>query len=84
VIRKKGGVGIALYQEVDIGLICSYIPQSQPLLLYTQLIIVYKRTDIKMIIVSEDEDEGDSNPFLFLGQPVHDNVLNIKPMITVI
>jgi len=31
-----------------------------------------------MIIVSEDEDEGDSNPFLFLGQPVHDNVLNIN------
>jgi hypothetical protein len=31
-----------------------------------------------MIIVSEDEDEGDSNPFLFLGQPVNDNVLNIN------
>ena len=31
-----------------------------------------------MIIVSEDEDEGDSNPFLFLGQPVHDSVLNIN------
>lgn len=31
-----------------------------------------------MIIVSEDEDEGDSDPFLFLGQPVHDSVLNIN------
>jgi hypothetical protein len=29
-----------------------------------------------MIIVSEDE--GDSNPFLFLGQPVYDSVLNIN------
>ena len=31
-----------------------------------------------MIIVSEDEDDSDSNPFVFLGQPVHDSVLNIN------
>lgn len=31
-----------------------------------------------MIIVSEDEDESDSSPFLFLRQPVHDSVLNIN------
>ncbi|MDO9096612.1 MAG: RimK-like ATPgrasp N-terminal domain-containing protein [Candidatus Methanoperedens sp.] len=31
-----------------------------------------------MIIVSEDEDESDSNPLLFLRQPVHDSVLNIN------
>ncbi len=31
-----------------------------------------------MIIVSEDEDESDSNPLLFLRQPVHDSVLNIS------
>lgn len=31
-----------------------------------------------MIIVSEDEDDSDSNPFLFLRQPVHDSVLNIN------
>ncbi len=31
-----------------------------------------------MIIVSEDEDDSDSNPFLFLRQPVHESVLNIN------
>lgn len=31
-----------------------------------------------MIIVSEEEDEGDSNPFLFLRCPVSDNVLNVN------
>ncbi len=31
-----------------------------------------------MIIVSEDEDESDSSPLLFLGQSVHDSVLNIN------
>ncbi len=31
-----------------------------------------------MIIVSEDEDDSDSNPFLFLRQPVHDSVFNIN------
>ena len=31
-----------------------------------------------MIIVSEDEDDSDSNPFNFLGQPVYDSVLNIN------
>jgi hypothetical protein len=31
-----------------------------------------------MIIVSEEEDESDSDPFLFLRQPVHDSVLNIN------
>ncbi len=31
-----------------------------------------------MIIVSEDEDESDSNPLFFLRQPVHDSVLNIN------
>ncbi|MDO8724771.1 MAG: RimK-like ATPgrasp N-terminal domain-containing protein, partial [Candidatus Methanoperedens sp.] len=31
-----------------------------------------------MIIVSEDEDESDSSPFLFLRQPVYDTVLNIN------
>ena len=31
-----------------------------------------------MIIVSEDEDESDSSPLLFLRQPVHDSVLNIN------
>ncbi|GFO96414.1 hypothetical protein ig2599ANME_0603 [groundwater metagenome] len=31
-----------------------------------------------MIIVSEEEDESDSSPFLFLRQPVHDSVLNIN------
>ncbi len=31
-----------------------------------------------MIIVSEDEDDSDSNPLLFLRQPVHDSVLNIN------
>lgn len=31
-----------------------------------------------MIIVSEDEDDSDSNPFNFLGQPVHDSVLNVN------
>lgn len=31
-----------------------------------------------MIIVSEDEDESDSSPFLFLRHPVHDNVLNVN------
>jgi RimK-like ATPgrasp N-terminal domain len=31
-----------------------------------------------MIIVSEDEDESDSSPFLFLRRPVHDSVLNIN------
>jgi len=31
-----------------------------------------------MIIVSEEEDDSDSNPFIFLRQPVHDSVLNIN------
>lgn len=31
-----------------------------------------------MIIVSEEEDDSDSNPLLFLRQPVHDSVLNIN------
>ena len=31
-----------------------------------------------MIIVSEDEDDSDSNPLIFLRQPVHDSVLNIN------
>ncbi len=31
-----------------------------------------------MIIVSEDEDESDSSPLLFLRQSVHDSVLNIN------
>ncbi len=32
-----------------------------------------------MIIVSEDdEDDSDSNPFLFLREPVHDSVLNVS------
>ena len=31
-----------------------------------------------MIVVSEDEDESDSSPFLFLKRPVHDSVLNIN------
>ncbi len=31
-----------------------------------------------MIIVSEDEDESDSSPFLFLRRPVNDSVLNIN------
>ena len=31
-----------------------------------------------MIIVSEDEDDSDSIPFDFLGQPVYDSVLNIN------
>ncbi len=32
-----------------------------------------------MIIVSEeDEDDSDSNPFLFLREPVHDSVLNVN------
>ena len=31
-----------------------------------------------MIIVSEDEDESDSSPFLFLRQAVYDSVLNIN------
>src|SRR3990172_1834977 len=31
-----------------------------------------------MIIVSEDEDDSDSNPLFFLRQPVHDSVLNIN------
>ncbi len=31
-----------------------------------------------MIIVSEDEDDSDSNPLLFLRQTVHDSVLNIN------
>ncbi len=32
----------------------------------------------KMIIVSEDEDDSDSSPLLFLRQPVKDSVLNIN------
>jgi hypothetical protein len=31
-----------------------------------------------MIIVSEDEDDSDSSPLLFLRQPVNDSVLNIN------
>lgn len=31
-----------------------------------------------MIIVSEDEDESDSSPFLFLRRPVYDSVLNVN------
>lgn len=31
-----------------------------------------------MITVSEDEDDSDSSPLLFLRQPVHDSVLNIN------
>jgi len=31
-----------------------------------------------MIIVSEEEDDSDSNPLIFLRQPVHDSVLNIN------
>ncbi len=31
-----------------------------------------------MIIVSEDEDDSDSSPLFFLGQPVRDSVLNIN------
>lgn len=31
-----------------------------------------------MIIVSEEEDDSDSNPLFFLRQPVYDNVLNIN------
>ena len=31
-----------------------------------------------MIIVSEEEDESDSSPFLFLRQPVYDTVLNVN------
>ncbi len=31
-----------------------------------------------MIIVSEEEDDSDSNPFIFLRQPVHDSVFNIN------
>jgi len=31
-----------------------------------------------MIVVSEDEDESDSSPLLFLGQPVYESVLNIN------
>jgi hypothetical protein len=31
-----------------------------------------------MIIVSEEEDDSDSNPFVFLRQPVHDSVFNIN------
>jgi len=31
-----------------------------------------------MIIVSEDEDDSDSNPLFFLRQPVHDSVFNIN------
>lgn len=31
-----------------------------------------------MIIVSEEEDDSDSNPLFFLRQPVHDSVLNIN------
>ncbi len=30
-----------------------------------------------MIVVSEEDDESDSSPFLFLRQPVHDTVLNV-------
>jgi hypothetical protein len=32
----------------------------------------------KMIIVSEEEDDSDSSPLLFLRQPVNDSVLNIN------
>jgi len=31
-----------------------------------------------MIIVSEEEDDSDSNPLFFLRQPVHDSVLNVN------
>jgi hypothetical protein len=31
-----------------------------------------------MIIVSEEEEDSDSNPFIFLRQPVYDSVLNIN------
>ncbi len=31
-----------------------------------------------MIIVSEEEDESDSSPFLFLRQPVYESVLNVN------
>ncbi len=31
-----------------------------------------------MIIVSEEEDDSDSNPIIFLRQPVHDSVFNIN------
>ena len=31
-----------------------------------------------MIIVSEEEDDSDSNPLFFLRQPVHDSVFNIN------
>jgi hypothetical protein len=31
-----------------------------------------------MIIVSEEEDDSDSNPVFFLRQPVHDSVFNIN------
>jgi len=31
-----------------------------------------------MIIVSEEEDDSDSNPNIFLRQPVHDSVFNIN------
>ncbi|NJD77031.1 MAG: hypothetical protein FIB08_08040 [Candidatus Methanoperedens sp.] len=31
-----------------------------------------------MIIVSEDEDDSDSSPLFFLGQPVRDSVLNVN------
>jgi hypothetical protein len=31
-----------------------------------------------MIIVSEEEEDSDSNPFIFLRHPVHDSVLNIN------
>jgi hypothetical protein len=31
-----------------------------------------------MIIVSEEEDDSDSHPLIFLRQPVHDSVLNIN------
>jgi len=31
-----------------------------------------------MIIVSEEEDDSDSNPLIFLRQPVYDSVLNIN------
>jgi hypothetical protein len=31
-----------------------------------------------MIIVSEDEDDSDSSPLIFLRQPVHESVLNIN------
>jgi hypothetical protein len=32
----------------------------------------------KMIIVSEEEDDSDSSPLIFLRQPVNESVLNVN------